>query len=483
MEFSIGPVLLLGTLTVIAALVVLHQMVHWDLAPAARLAGKRRWLLIGALGAGVIAFTVKLTAIVAISGFSYFVDPGAGVAGNTASRSLSSGRRTGFGWVFLPDVQTGVEAVPRTAQPYVWEALPDVAPAPETNPTTAEKIALGRQLFNDAHLSKDRSISCASCHNLLEKGGGDGEPTALGIGGATGPRNTPTVWNSGFQNRFFWDGRSSSLEDQAKGPLLNPVEMGMPSLDAVEDRVKTRPHYAAAFTSAFGADAPITIDRIVEAIAAYERSLVTSDTPYDRFVNGDTQALSQQQIRGMGLFESLGCITCHHGPNFSSASVFDGGAPLRIFPATPTPFEKDYELLEKAHHREGGIRSAWRVPSLRNVALTGPWLHNGAVDDLSDMVRIMAAAQLGWSGHYLLWSEQKKTLQEIDRPVPSDDQVDDIVAFLHSLSSERLVAAQSDSGHAHISDSARHDELAHEPSPMVAYTAPRTESHVEEMSD
>lgn len=214
MEFSIGPVLLLGTLTVIAALVVLHQMVHWDLAPAARLAGKRRWLLIGALGAGVIAFTVKLTAIVAISGFSYFVDPGAGVAGNTASRSLSSGRRTGFGWVFLPDVQTGVEAVPRTAQPYVWEALPDVAPAPETNPTTAEKIALGRQLFNDAHLSKDRSISCASCHNLLEKGVVMANPLRSGLAERpvreirrpSGIRDSRIV-SSGMAGRALWKTR------------------------------------------------------------------------------------------------------------------------------------------------------------------------------------------------------------------------------------------------------------------------------------
>jgi cytochrome c peroxidase len=158
----------------------------------------------------------------------------------------------------------------------------------------------------------------------------------------------------------------------------------------------------------------------------------------------------------MSLFDSLGCVTCHSGPNFSAASVFDNRAPKRIFPVIPTPLEEEYDLLEKGDSESGGARPAWRVPSLRNVALTGPWLHNGSVNDLTEVVRIMAAAQLGWSGHYLRWAEPSRTLKEINRPMPSDQQIADVVAFLHALSSDRLVdpakkAPESDLDPSHFS--------------------------------
>ncbi len=205
------------------------------------------------------------------------------------------------------------------------------------------------------------------------------------------------------------------------------------------ERVYEQSHYQKAFAEAFDTEKAITIERIVEAIAAYERSLITADTPYDRFVRGDLSAMTPQQIRGMALFESFGCVTCHYGPNFSAASIFDYSMPRRIFPANPTPFEERYDLLEKKIGSEGQGRAVWRVPSLRNVALMGPWLHNGAVTELEEVVRIMAAAQLGWSDHYLLWSTMSHTPQEIDCPVPTDQQVNGIVAFLHTLSSDRLV--------------------------------------------
>jgi cytochrome c peroxidase len=177
----------------------------------------------------------------------------------------------------------------------------------------------------------------------------------------------------------------------------------------------------------------------VDSIAAYERTLITNDTPYDRFVNGDKNAMTQQQIRGMSLFESMGCVMCHYGPNFSAASVFNTTAPFRVFPAIPTPIENEYDLLTEKADTGNSSRSAWRVPSLRNVALTGPWLHNGSIDQLADVVRIMAASQLGWSGHYLQWSDKPKSLEEINRPIPTEQQINDIVAFLHALSSDKLV--------------------------------------------
>jgi cytochrome c peroxidase len=146
----------------------------------------------------------------------------------------------------------------------------------------------------------------------------------------------------------------------------------------------------------------------------------------------------------MALFQSLRCIACHHGPNFSAASVFDSRMPRRLFPASPTPYEQQYDLgSDGGGGADGTGRGVWRVPSLRNVALTGPWLHNGSVTELAEVVRIMAGAQLGRSGHHLLWSAQQRTLREIDLPAPGEQEVADIVAFLHALSSDTLVAQQA----------------------------------------
>lgn len=296
---------------------------------------------------------------------------------------------------------------------------------------------LGEKLFSDKNLSRDRTLSCASCHDVNGRAGTDGRSTSLGIDGQTGKRNAPTVWNAAFQAVLFWDGRAPSLEEQARGPLINPIEMGMPSLQAVEQRVQSNADYSAQFDKAFGVNTTITIERIVEAIAAYERTLITPDTPYDRFVRGDRDALTAAQLRGMALFQSAGCINCHFGPNFSAASVFDRRMPLRIFPVNPTPYEERYNLVKDKGISANG-RGVWRVPSLRNVALTGPWFHNGSVKKLDEAVRVMASAQLGRSGHFLTWSDRDKVLTEINRPALSDLQVQDIVAFLQALSSDRL---------------------------------------------
>jgi cytochrome c peroxidase len=241
---------------------------------------------------------------------------------------------------------------------------------------------------------------------------------------------------------FFWDGRAASLEEQAKGPMVNPVEMGMPSLAEVERKVRAQSSYREAFAEVFGKGTAITIDRVAEAIAAYERTLITSDTPYDRFVRGDLKALTPAQVRGMALFQAVGCVTCHHGPNFSAASIFDNSTPKRIFPSNPIPEEERYNLLLKYNAASDTNRGVWRVPSLRNVALTGPWLHNGAVNELEEVVRIMAAGQIGRAGRYLLWSDKDSTMSEHNQPRLSDQEVSDIVAFLNALSSDSLVAGR-----------------------------------------
>lgn len=187
------------------------------------------------------------------------------------------------------------------------------------------------------------------------------------------------------------------------------------------------PAYQAAFRRVFGGSRPITIDNIAAAIACFERTLVT---PYDHYVRGDKAALSEAQLRGMGLFENYGCRICHSGPNFSGASLFDTATPFRAFPALPifaSAYVVRYRLTQDLGRAEpNGRQGLWRVPSLRNVALTGPYFHNGTVDRLEEAVRIMTAVQLG------------RPVDKLDR-----NTVADIVAFLRSLSSDRLVAARA----------------------------------------
>jgi cytochrome c peroxidase len=433
-----------GMLAVMVAVAVLLALIHYELGPLSRLAGHRRWLLATALGSGILAFTLKLLLIVTMDRFPQWLIEPLPVTSPLARTPAAPPPVTPPRY---RREQLPAEHPPRPSsgnQHYVWETLPAQAPAPAGNPTTPAKVALGERLFHDRTLSRDGTLSCASCHDIHQRAGIDGRRTALGIAGQQGGRNTPTVWNAAFQSVLFWDGRAASLEEQAQGPMTNPLEMGMPSLLAVEERVQQNPEYGAAFDLAFGTAAPITIERISKAIAAYERTLITTDTPYDRFVSGDTGALSPAQLRGMALFQSAGCISCHYGPNFSAASLFDGRQPLRSFPATPIAEETRYDLTRDtgaaAAHTGRGV---WRIPSLRNVALTGPWFHNGQVKELAEAVRIMARAQLDYGGHYLLWSERERVLREQHRPTLSEQEVNDIVAFLNALSSDALAAAMT----------------------------------------
>jgi cytochrome c peroxidase len=435
--------LMIGLVAVMAATSGLLFMVHTELAPLARLSGHKRFLLATALGSGILAFSVKLVIIIGVALFpQYVVDPFLDrfelpPQGETAPTPTEP---PGYRWLALPEVESAPDT-PYSEPNYVWETLPEQVPAPADNPTTPAKVALGRRLFFDTSLSRDHTLSCASCHDLERLAGGDGSATSLGIDGQLGSRNAPTVWNAAFQDRLFWDGRAASLEEQAKGPPVNPLEMGMSSLQEVEQRIRNQPDYRPRFVAAFGDDS-VTIERIAKAIAAFERTLITTDTPYDRFVRGDSAALTPQQLRGMGLFQSVGCISCHFGPNFSAASLFDTTQPLRPFPTLPVPFQEQYRLTE-----DTGVapvvsgRGLWRVPSLRNVALTGPWLHNGSVTELEEVVRIMSSAQRGYTGHMLRWSDRDRVLQEQTQRKLREDEVQDIVAFLHALSSDRLKQA------------------------------------------
>ncbi len=294
-----------------------------------------------------------------------------------------------------------------------WQTLPGTAPAPADNPTTTEKVELGRILYHDPRLSSTGTISCASCHNTM-LGGEDNRPVAMGVNGQTGGRSAPTVWNSAFNAVQFWDGRAASLEEQAAGPVTNPIEMGMKSWDDVVARLQSIEGYQQLFSKAFGANS-ISKDNATKAIAAYERTLITPNSPYDKYVKGDKSALTEQQVSGMNKFEELGCKGCHSGP------AFNGPGTYMKFPMYSNGyFEAQYKFsADKGRFEATGNRAdehLWKVPTLRNIALTAPYFHNGSVKTLDTAVKLMAKLQLN---------------KEL-----SDQEIADIVAFLNALTGE-----------------------------------------------
>lgn len=301
-----------------------------------------------------------------------------------------------------------------------WQALPETAPAPANNPTTAEKVELGGMLYFDPRLSSTGTVSCNSCHNVM-LGGEDNRAFSMGVHGQLGGRSAPTVWNSAFNSVQFWDGRADSLEAQAAGPVTAGVEMGMKNWGEVIARLKTMPGYVVAFKSAFGENAIISKENITKAIAAYERTLITPNSPYDRYVKGDAAALSEQQVRGMNSFLQTGCTSCHSGAAFNGPAMPAGSGFYVNFPTfTDSAYIAQYELLKDKGRGEVTKNSAddhkYKVPVLRNIALTAPYFHNGSVKTLDEAVRVMAKVQLN------------KTL--------SADEVSDIVAFLNALTGE-----------------------------------------------
>ncbi len=430
MNANISELLMFGLFAIIVGIFFLVGMVR-ELSSTDR----RKWLLGIGLSLGVIAFSLKIILIVTFSTFPKQI------LGMFPAKAYKRSTITN-----APEHQYLSKSVFQN-KTYVWEALPDTAPAPQDNPTTQKKIALGKQLFFDTRLSADGSLSCASCHEISEeKGGGDGLPHSIGIHEQKGNRNAPTVLNAAFQRVLFWDGRAHSLEEQAKGPLINPIEMGMPSLEAVQARVRNISEYIQIFPQVFSEKPAITIDNIAKAIAAYERTLITPNSPYDHFVQGDANALSDSQLRGMALFESTGCILCHSGPNFSGASIYSNGAMYRMFPTMPdTEYESQYHLSEDLGINSFNKvdRGVWRIPSLRNVSRTAPYFHNGSVDSLEEAVRIMARVQLNKKlsnktadDKVIHWSGKEQQLFELSNQALSDDEIKDIVAFLGALDGE-----------------------------------------------
>lgn len=258
-------------------------------------------------------------------------------------------------------------------------AIPQVrrpAPIPADNPQTDAKVQLGAQLFFDPRLSADNTISCATCH-APEMAWANHNPTDTGIGGRTGNRNSGTILDAAYMKYQFWDGRASSLEEQALGPIHNPVEMGE-TLDNVVRKLQAIPGYRDQFRDVFGTD--VTTDGIAKALAAFERTVISGPSPYDRYLGGDEAALSAAARRGLEVFEGKGrCWLCHSGPMLSNQSFHNIGVGM-----DRPSFDRGREDVTK----NPADRGAFKTPILRNVALTWPYFHDGSARTLEDVIEV-----------------------------------------------------------------------------------------------
>lgn len=284
--------------------------------------------------------------------------------------------------------------------------LPDVIDSPR-NPVTDEKVDLGRMLFFEERLSLNHSISCNSCHQL-DNFGVDNEPASPGHVGQLGDRTSPTVYNVAGHFRQFWDGRADTIEEQAMMPVTNPVEMAMPDDDYVLDVLRSIPGYVEAFEQAFpDADDPITVETFGKALGAFQRVL-TTPSPWDEFLAGNEDALTNEQKQGFKDFVAAGCMACHMG-TYIGGNMFQ-----KLGVAKPWPSQEDQGRYEVTGDESD--RMMFKSASLRNIEKTSPYFHDGSVEDLDEAVRIMAEYQLG---------------REL-----TDQQVDSILAWFSSLTGE-----------------------------------------------
>jgi cytochrome c peroxidase len=294
----------------------------------------------------------------------------------------------------------------------LFKPLPDSPPSLPGNPASPAKVELGKMLYFDPRLSESHAISCNSCH-MIGMGGVDLQETSLGHRWQHGGRNAPTVYNAVFDVAQFWDGRAKDLEQQAGGPLVNPVEMDTTEAHAVE-QIKGIPGYAGFFGKAFpGTGEAITFANIRRAIAVFEATLITPNAPFDRYLKGDENALDATQKAGLALFIGKGCAACHNGINVGGGMYAPFGVIERPGADVLPPEDKGRFAVTKT----ASDQYVFRVPSLRNVALTAPYFHSGKVWSLRQAVGIMGSSQLGSQ--------------------LTDDEVTKIVRFLDALTGQQ----------------------------------------------
>jgi len=267
----------------------------------------------------------------------------------------------------------------------VFAVLPDVMPGHEG--TTAEMIALGKSLYFDKRLSVNDKQSCNTCHDVSNGAAGvDNVVTSEGALGGRGTRNSPTVFNAGFHAMQFWDGRAADLIEQAKGPICNPAEMAMPEPAAVEAKLKKTAEYPGLFAEAFPEQpSPVTFDNVAKAIAAFERTLI-APSRFDKWITGDTAALTMSERRGMHTFINTGCISCHNGPLFGGNGLQKLGNVQPYATSDPGRYNVTKDPADSL---------MFKVPSLRLAARTKPYFHDGSVPTLSKAIELMGWHQLG----------------------------------------------------------------------------------------
>lgn len=309
--------------------------------------------------------------------------------------------------LLLAGVAQGVQAGDKTLHQRanaMFDPLPETMPGAEND--SAAEVELGRELYFEEKLSFNGTQSCNSCHRIDGgRAGVDNEPTSPGAAeGKFGNRNSPTTLNAGLHIAQFWDGRAADLVEQAKGPILNPVEMGMPSEEQAVENIRGEESYRQAFAKVYGGEG-VTYQNIAEAIAAFERTLITRDR-FDDYLKGDLAALNEQEKRGLETFMDSGCGGCHAG------ALLGGNLYQKM--GLVKPYANTEDKGRMAVTGKESDKYVFKVPSLRNIALTGPYFHDGAVESLEEAVRQMATLQLG---------------RELN-----EQQVADITAFLGSLS-------------------------------------------------
>jgi cytochrome c peroxidase len=299
-------------------------------------------------------------------------------------------------------------------------AVEPLKPLPDSVNVNMDKVLLGRSLYHDTALSGDGTISCATCHSL-DGGGAEPRKTSIGINGQVGPINSPTVLNSGYNFVQFWDGRAKDLQEQAAGPVANPMEMGE-TWDNVVKKLKKNPEYVAAFSKLY--DDGITQSNVTDAIAEYEKSLITPSR-FDAYLLGNEDAITEAEKEGYATFKEVGCTACHTGINVGGTMFQKLGLVNDYFKDRGTPLT-DADLGRFNVSKNPAEKHFFKVPTLRNVELTAPYLHDGSRDTLEETVQIMGKYQLG------------RDLSEA--------QIKSIVAFLKSLTGELPAHAKPPEG-------------------------------------
>jgi cytochrome c peroxidase len=294
---------------------------------------------------------------------------------------------------------------------YLANTSPPSVPIPADNPQTDAKIRLGAQLYFDTRLSADNTISCATCHDP-KTAWANHDATDTGIGGRVGGRNSGTIIDAAYMTFQFWDGRAGSLEEQALGPIHNPIEMGE-TLENVIRKLNAIPGYREQFQRVFGTD--VNTDGIAKAIASFERTIISGPSPYDRYIAGDKKAMSAAAIRGMDIFNGKGhCSPCHSGPMFSDQSFHNIGVGMDA---------ADPDLGREKITNDPEDRGRFKTPGLRNCALTHPYLHDGSEKTLMDVVE-----------YYDRGGIQNPNLDPMMLPLQlTQREKEDLVAFLEAL--------------------------------------------------